>query len=102
MKEYLKTQNKNDVKLIKSEDGKYYAIHSKLHYVGELEKLIGEKEYQKFLNPTPTETSQENKNLSKELNRSINDLIFEFSKSSGSGKDPAEDELRKKRKKKSR
>ena len=102
VKEYLKTQNKNDVKLIKSEDGKYYAIHSKLHYVGELEKLIGEKEYQKFLNPTPTETSQENKNLSKELNRSINDLIFEFSKSSGSGKDPAEDELRKKRKKKSR
>ncbi|PQA94964.1 Relaxase/Mobilisation nuclease domain-containing protein [Chryseobacterium piscicola] len=102
VKEYLKTQNKNDVKLIKSEDGKYYAIHSKLHYVGELEKLIGEKEYQKFLNPTPTETSQENKNLSKELNRSINDLIFEFSKSSGSGKDPTEDELRKKRKKKSR
>ena len=102
VKDYLKTQNKNDVELIKFENGKYYAIHSKLHFVGELEKLIGEKEYQKFLNPTPTETPQENenKNLSKELNRSINDLIFEFSKSSGSGKDPTEDELRKKRKKK--
>ncbi|MGC4130518.1 MAG: relaxase/mobilization nuclease domain-containing protein [Bergeyella sp.] len=102
VKEYLKTQNKNDVELIKSENGKYYAIHSKLHYVGELEALIGEKEYQKFLNPTSTETSEnENKTLSKELKKSINDLIFELSKSSGSGKDPAENELKKRRKRKS-
>ena len=100
VKEYLKTQNKNDVELIKSENGKYYEIHSELHYVGELEALIGEKEYQKFLNPTSTETLEnENKTLSKELQKSINDLIFEFSKSSGSGKDPAENELKKKRKK---
>ena len=101
VKEYLKTQNKNDVELIKTEDGKYYAIHSKLHYVGELEGLIGEKEYQKFLNPTSTELSEnENKTLSKELQKSIKDLIFEFSKSSGSGKYPAENELKKRKKKK--
>ena len=101
VKEYLKTQNKNDVELIKSENGKYYAIHSKLHYVGELEGLIGEKEYQKFLNPTSTELSEnENKTLPKELQKSIKDLIFEFSKSSGSGKYPAENELKKRKKKK--
>jgi len=101
VKEYLKTQNKNDVELIKSEDEKYYAIHSKLHYVGELEGLIGEKEYQKFLNPTSTEISEnENKTLSKELKKSINDLIFEFSKSSDSGKDAAENEFKKRRKRK--
>lgn len=101
VKEYLKIQNKNDVELIKSESGKYYVIHSKLHYIGELEALIGEKEYQKFLNPTSTETSEnENKTLSKELQKSINDLIFEFSKSSGSGKDPAENEFKKRRKRK--
>lgn len=101
VKEYLKNQNKNDVELIKSEDETYYAIHSKLHYVGELQALIGEKEYQKFLNPTSTEISEnENKTLSKELKKSINDLICEFSKSSGSGKDPAENELKKRRKRK--
>ncbi|MBS1548269.1 relaxase/mobilization nuclease domain-containing protein [Amniculibacterium sp. G2-70] len=101
VKEYLKTQNKNDVELIKSEDGKYYAIHSKLHYVGELEALIGEKEYQFFLNPSSTKSSEnENKTLSKELKKSINDLIFEFSKSSGSGKDPSENEFKKRRKRK--
>ena len=44
-------------------------------------------------------SENENKTLSKELQKSINDLIFEFSKSSGSGKDPAENELKKKRKK---
>jgi 16S rRNA C967 or C1407 C5-methylase (RsmB/RsmF family) len=49
VKEYLKTQRKDDVSLVRSEDGKYYAIHSKLHFVGELQSLIGEKQYQSFL-----------------------------------------------------
>ena len=101
VKEYLKSQNQKEVQLIKAKDGKYYAVHSKLHYVGDLESLIGEKEYQKFLNPNKEQSSSENdlEHLSKELNKSINDLIFEFSKSSGSAKDPAEEELKKRRKK---
>ena len=102
VKEYLKTQNKNDVELIKSENGKYYVIHSKLHYVGELEALIGEKEYQKFLNlnqEKPIIKTKEDEILSKELRQSVNELFFQFTKTSGSGKDPAEDELRKRRKK---
>lgn len=106
VKQYLKTQNQKDVHIIKSEEGKYYAIHSKLHYVGELEQLMGEKDYQKFLNPAenPQQVSvTENERLSKELNRSINDLIFQFSRSSGgSGKDPGEEERKKRRKKKNR
>jgi hypothetical protein len=106
VKQYLKTQKPKDVHIIKSEGGKYYAIHSKLHYVGELEQLIGEKDYQKFLNPAENQqqvSNNQNEGLSKELNRSINDLIFQFSKSSGgSGKDPGEEERKKRRKKKNR
>ena len=101
-KDYMKNQNSKDLHLIKSEDGKYYLVHTKLHYVGALEHLIGEKEYQKFLNPhqqTPTLQTKEDEILSKELRQSVNELFFQFTKTSGSGKDPAEDELRKRRKK---
>ncbi|WP_317129514.1 relaxase/mobilization nuclease domain-containing protein [Chryseobacterium candidae] len=103
VKQYLRTQNVKDVHIIKSEDGKFYAIHSKLHYVGKLEQLIGEKDYQRFLNPAEKGqqvSETQNERLAKELNRSINDLIFQFSISSGgSEKDPGEEERKKRRKK---
>ena len=101
-KDYMKNQNSKDLHLIKSEDGKYYLVHTKLHYVGALEHLIGEKEYQKFLNlnqEKPIIKTKEDEILSKELRQSVNELFFQFTKTSGSGKDPAEDELRKRRKK---
>jgi hypothetical protein len=103
VKQYLRTHNAKDVHIIKPEDGKFYVIHSKLHYVGELEQLIGEKDYQRFLNPGDNQQQvsvNQSEKLSKELNRSINDLIFQFSRSSGgSGKDPGEEERKKRRKK---
>ena len=102
VRDYLKNQNSKDLHLIKSEDGKYYVVHSKLHYVGSLEYLIGKKEYQKFLNlnqEKPIIKTKEDEILSKELRQSVNELFFQFTKTSGSGKDPAEDELRKRRKK---
>ncbi|RNA61395.1 mobilization protein [Chryseobacterium nematophagum] len=102
--QYIRSPKNNDITIMKSESGKYYVVHSKSHYVGELEYLIGEKEYQKFLNPHQHhELILENKNLVKKLERSINDLIFQFSISSiGSGKDSAEDENKKRRKRKKR
>lgn len=102
VKDYLKSQNSKDLHLIKSEDGKYYVVHTKLHYVGALEHLIGGREYQKFLHPaleTETLSQNESENLSQELKRSVNEMIFQFSKTSGSAKDPAENELKKRRKK---
>lgn len=103
VRQYLKKQDLKDVHIIKSEDGKFYAIHSKLHYVGELAQLIGEKDYQRFLNPGDNQQQvsvNQSEKLSKELNRSINNLIFQFSRSSGgSGKDPGEEERKKRRKK---
>ena len=95
VKEYLKTQNNDDVSIIKSEDGKYYAVHSKLHYIGELETLIGEKQFQIFLNPAVKTESKKEVGLEKV----IDDFLFDMMKSSGTAKDPAEEELKKRRKK---
>ena len=95
VKEYLKTQNNDNVSIIKSEDGKYYTVHSKLHYIGELETLIGEKQSQIFLNPVvKTESKKE-----ADLEKVIDDFLFDMMKSSGTAKDPAEEELKKRRKK---
>lgn len=103
VKNYLKTQKNNNVKIIKSEEGNYYAVHTKLHYVGELQSLIGEKEYQNFLNLNhANETKivkQTESNEAKELSRAVNEMLFEWTKHSGPSKDPAEEELKKKRKK---
>lgn len=96
VKEHLKTQNHNDVSIVKSEDGKYYAIHSRFHYIGELETLIGEKQLQSLLNPT---IKTDNKKADG-LEKVIDDFLFDIMKSSGTTKDPAEDELKKRRKKK--
>ena len=101
---YLKTQSNNSVKIIKSEEGIYYAVHAKLHYVGELQSLIGEKEYQKFLNPNQANetriVNQTESNEAKELSKAINEMLFEWTKHSGTSKDPAEEELKKRKKRK--
>lgn len=103
VRNYLKTQNNNNVKIIKSEEGIYYAVHAKLHYVGELQSLIGEKEYQSFLNPNQANevrtVNQTVSNEAKELSKAVNEMLFEWTKHSGPSKDPAEEELKKKRKK---
>ena len=104
VRNYLKTQNNNNVKIIKSEEGIYYAVHTKLHYVGELQSLIGEKEYQKFLNPNQANetrtVNQTESNEAKELSKAVNEMLFEWTKHSGTSKDPAEEELKKRKKRK--
>jgi hypothetical protein len=104
VKNYLKTQKNNNVKIIKSEEGNYYAVHTKLHYVGELQSLIGEKEYQNFLNLNhANETkivNQTENNEAKELSKAVDEMLFEWSKNSGTTKDPAEDEHKKRKKRK--
>ena len=101
---YLKTQSNNSVKIIKSEEGIYYAVHTKLHYIGELQSLIGEKEYQKFLNPNQANetrtVNQTESNEAKELSKAVNEMLFEWTKHSGPSKDPAEEELKKRKKRK--
>ncbi|MGB4447529.1 MAG: relaxase/mobilization nuclease domain-containing protein [Cloacibacterium sp.] len=95
VKAYLKTQNKENISIIMGEDGKYYAIHSRLHYIGELKSMIGEQPYQRFLNPE----IQKERSSGNEFSKAIEEMFFELMKSSGTAKDPAENELKKRRKK---
>jgi hypothetical protein len=94
---------KKDISILLSEDGNRFAVHTRFHYIGELRSLIGEKEYQKFLNPSGknearTETRTESKEKT-ELNKAVNEMFFEWMKNSGASKDPAENGLKKRRKK---
>lgn len=107
VKDYIRNNKntndeKNDISIAKGENGKWYAIHNQFHYIGELKSLIGEKEYQKFLNPTnlnelQTETRTEH-NEKTELGKAVNEMLFEWMKSSGAAKDPAENELKRRKK----
>ncbi|WP_312901048.1 relaxase/mobilization nuclease domain-containing protein [Chryseobacterium taichungense] len=99
VKEYLKSQGGDNVSLVKSEDGKYYVIHSRLHFVGELQSFIGEKQYQQFLNPEMKKEKLLENNTGNDLKQAVNEMLFEWMKSSGTAKDPSENELRKRRKK---
>lgn len=100
VREYLKTQSNENIHLIKSEDNRFYVVHTQQHFVGELQSLIGDREYNRFLKPNQANPLTNKHETSRtELNKSINEMIFEFSKSSGIGKDPTENELKKRRKK---
>ncbi|AZB28728.1 relaxase/mobilization nuclease domain-containing protein [Chryseobacterium balustinum] len=103
VKDFIKNQkNTNDEKNIsitKGEDGKLYAVHKRFHYIGELQSLIGEKECQRFLNPIQANENRTENNESNELSKAVNEMLFELLKSSGTAKDPAENELKKRRKK---
>ncbi|VFA44169.1 relaxase/mobilization nuclease domain-containing protein [Chryseobacterium indologenes] len=103
VKDFIKNQkNTNDEKNIsitKGEDGKMYAVHTRFHYIGELQSLIGEREYQKLLNPIQANENRTENNERNELSKAVNEMLFELMKSSGTAKDPAENELKKKRKK---
>ena len=95
VKNFIRTQkgkNSNDpISIIKSEDGKLYAVHTQLHYIGELRSLIGKNGYEIFL-------KSENSSDKNEITEALNEMLFEFMKSTSTAKDPAEDELKKKRK----
>jgi hypothetical protein len=101
---YLKTQSNDKVKIITLEEGSYYAVHTKLHYVGELQSLIGEKEYQKFLNPNQANETRivnlSGSNETKELSHAVDEMLFEWAKNSGTSKDLDGDEHKKRRKRK--
>ena len=81
----------NSVSIVKNESEKFYAVSTNHHFVGELENLIGEKEFQKFLN--------HQKSFGGEVIRAVDEMLFEMMKISGTPKDPGENELKKRQKK---
>ena len=100
VRDFIKQKNNNEnIKIIRTEEGKFYALHTRFHYVSELEKLVGENDFKQFLNPKIIENQTE-KHSKNEISKSVQQMLFEFSKTSGTVKDPAEKELKKRRKKK--
>lgn len=81
-------------------DEKIYVVNSHFHYIGELKALVGEKLFHEFLTPNQSLHYNTSKTSGAEVQQAISDLLFEFMKSSGVAKDPAENELKKKRKRK--
>lgn len=101
--EFIRSKNSADVVIMKAQDGKYYAHHTRFHHLQELESLVGEKLYGEFLksNVGGNIQNEGGEPTNKEsLSRVIDNFLFELSKSYGSGRDPAENELKKRRKKK--
>ena len=101
---HLKNRNfKNeDISIIRSDNDKFYAIHTKLHYIGELEKLVSPRVYEMFIISSITPLSEQNHLFEKKTNEAIKateEFIFEFMKSSGTARDPGQEELKKRRKK---
>lgn len=84
---------------------KHYAIHSRYHQVLELEQLIGKKAYQEFLNPQSKENNpaQYQTHILSGLQDSaegIMEAMEDFLKPHYTVKDPAEEELKKRRRRK--
>lgn len=96
------SQNQN-IKFLEAADKKIYAIHTRYHYIGDLKQLIGEKQYDRFLeNGGLAALIKESPTLDKNIRGvkdAINNMLFELMKFSGSAKDPFENDRKKKRKK---
>jgi len=87
-----------DISIFEGEDGKHYITHKQYHHIHELESLVGQTPYQNFINPQTEQVSTKNIQDNK-LSKVINEFLFEIMKSSGKGLDPAEEERKRKRKK---
>ena len=87
-----------DISIFEGEDGKHYITHKQYHHIHELESLVGQTPYQNFINPQTEQVSTKNIQDDK-LSKVIDEFLFEITKSSGKGIDPAEEERKRKRKK---
>ncbi|MDR7693407.1 relaxase/mobilization nuclease domain-containing protein [Riemerella anatipestifer] len=91
-------KQRTSISIFKGEDGNHYVIHQQYHHIHELESLIGQTAYQNFINPTSQkqESSQYKQN---EFTKALDEFWFEMMKNTGKGLDPAEEERKRKRKK---
>ncbi len=96
--EYLKTSRNDNIQILRDNSGTFYAVHQQYHRIENLSVLIGEKNFEKIFGPkTPSEENwHQVKGLDK---RTAQEFLNEMMKSSYTQKDPAEDELKRKRKK---
>lgn len=104
VKDYLQTQKNDNVTVFKGADERWYAIHSKHHFVSDLEKLVGTKSFENFINPEMSSSQQSGENVlmnkdNASIEKILNDLEFDLTRTTGGGTDPAEQELKKRKRK---
>lgn len=90
------------VSIISGQGGEIYAVSPKHHFAGELQSLIGESEYQNTLQGergNHRNAEQSLKNHGKDVLKAVDEMLFEMMKSTGNTKDPGENGLKKRRKK---
>lgn len=95
--EYLKNGQNDQISIVKNDDGDFYAIHHRYHHIQDLKSLVGEKIIEQIF--YPEQNLQEAKGTFQKQESNLSKLIDELLKSSYTAKDPAEDALKKKRKK---
>ncbi len=102
--DFIRDKKTNEsISILRSDEGQYYAIHSKYNHIQELESLVGDKIYEEFINPKNKEYQTNYDCKEPEQVEDVLEKMFkEFSRSKFTKTDPAEKELKKKRKKKKR
>lgn len=97
-----KIQNHN-MKFLEAGHQKIYMIHTRYHYISDLKLLIGEIQFDRFLENGGLaalfkESSATGKSICG-IKDAVNDVLFDLMKISGSTTDPFENDMKKKRKK---
>lgn len=100
VKEHVKQGNGN-VSIIIDEEFNRYAIHERHHYIAPLKAILGEKEYQKYIEGDNVELSKNTEKLNKEGNNMLEEITKALLKGSysGTGQTLTDDERKRKRKK---
>ncbi|GIJ95378.1 hypothetical protein CAPN002_25960 [Capnocytophaga stomatis] len=92
VKEYIKSPKRDEfISIEQDEEGRLYVIHQRYHQVYNLEELLKDDFNQKNINNS-SKSPQNSSNIGQEI-------FDELLKSAYTGKDPAEQELKKRRKK---
>ncbi len=100
--DFIKSKGVNEnVSIAQTEDGKLYAIHSKMHHIQELQSLVGKNYYDQFVNPGKYETTESYENENEYRGQSsIDELMREMMKSAYGKTDPYDIEKQNKKRKK--
>lgn len=93
VKDFLKGGSSDGIFILKGEDGKEYVVNENYHHVEDLENLVGENFYERFKNDELTITKE------KVNTESITDILL---RGSYTEKDPWENKLKKRKKRKKR
>lgn len=95
------TNKAKNIAIVKSDEGNYYAIHPKYNHIQELKSLVGQRLYNDFINPTQSiKTGYAIKGQSESVLDILDEMFRDFARSEFTKTDPAEKELKKRKKKK--